>query len=232
MSQRQPPLKSQVRLLREALATTGADLSSGQLHDLVAQLNGYANWNVAAQVKPTKRTSRASSAEVTVAHQEPQTLVVKVWTAVHTHRHGEDVYLFGHPPTEEEAIAYVKEVSSFDPSDDESIQVMGCDTVTVNLRPDTAMAVPQTPLIGVFEVYMPDLVEDADPEALPETRPEWQWIEKNASFKHQGNGCAQGVWEFMVHEAKLREATDIPDALKGSIDRALGLGAVWVMFYQ
>jgi hypothetical protein len=225
MAHRQPHLKDQVRLVRQALASRNIDgLSQGACQELVAQLNGHPSWNV-AKAKEGKPVSVAAPEGVAT------TIEFELWTAVHHHRHGEDFYFFRYCPSEAEVIAEVDATSSWEPEDDESVEVRGVEKFIIDIPLEMAKAAAkrQPSLVGVHEVCMTDYFE----YDTPDTVPEWQWVEQNARFSHKGNGIEGGVWEFMIHLEALQVAeTPIPEKLQEHIDRASALGAVWVMFYQ
>jgi hypothetical protein len=71
MTHRTPGLKGQVDILHSTLVAKGLACTRSFAHELVAKLNGYASWNVAArsssgaqstQVEPIPRTSSLVSA--------------------------------------------------------------------------------------------------------------------------------------------------------------------------
>lgn len=89
-------------------------------------------------------------------------------------------------------------------------------------------------LLTVFEVNMNDHFEYEVPESLPE----WAWIQGQARFAHVGNGEEDGVWEFMVNMSlvfgpeKPKAAQEIPSTLLTFFEQAEAVGAAWIMFYQ
>lgn len=83
--------------------------------------------------------------------------------------------------------------------------------------------------LKVMEVYMPDIVGDYD---VPESVPEWQWVEEHHSFAHRKNGVEGGVWEFLVNVECHHDKPDMPDSLRIAMKQAKLSGAAWVMFYQ
>lgn len=81
--------------------------------------------------------------------------------------------------------------------------------------------------LQIFEVMMQDFVDDYD---VPDSVPEWQWVQKNAAFSHRDNGKDGGVWEFMVNVDCA--TAGMPDTLKPLFEKARLHKAVWVMFHQ
>jgi hypothetical protein len=57
--------------------------------------------------------------------------------------------------------------------------------------------------VGVIQ--MQDIVGNYD---VPQSVPEWEWVEKHASFTHVRNGQGEGVLEFILNLAL--DFTDIP----------------------
>jgi hypothetical protein len=227
MSYRKPSLKAQANLLRAVFAERDLPkLPVGESLELVSRLNGYPSWNVASQ---QERASTKGSKDSSPA---PTKLKLTIWTAVHVHRHGEDIFNFTHNPTEEDVIEAIEAASSWEPEDGEYIEYRGSETFEVDVPLEMAKQAARTmsqPLIGVYEVYMPDLFQYDVPEEVPE----WQWVERNASLGHRGNGVEGGVWEFMVHHEKIRERlNEVPARLLTEVKKALELDAVWLMFHQ
>jgi hypothetical protein len=224
MTHRQPALKAQAAMLRQALSERGHVLRQGETLELVAKLNGFPSWNVA----------KKQAASPTKAHPSelPEKLEYKVWVAVHYHRHGHDSFYFPHLPSEEEVIEHVKAVSSWEPEAGETVEVLGVETFIIDLPEELRKQASRqlsSPLISVYEVCMLDLFEYETPESVAE----WQWVESMAAFKHVGNGTQGGVWEFMVHADKLRNhLSEVPASLRAEVDRALAHQATWVMFHQ
>lgn len=83
--------------------------------------------------------------------------------------------------------------------------------------------------ITIFDVSMIDLAGDYE---VPEQLAEWEWVEKNSSFRHKENGVAPGVWEHMVFTERGASAEDVPELLKPVFVDAKAAGAVWVLFHQ
>lgn len=84
-------------------------------------------------------------------------------------------------------------------------------------------------VLEIMEVNMPHVVGEYD---VPDVVPEWDWIEKHASFTHRDNG-KDGVWEFLVHvETVMTQADTIPEKLRKFFDQAQAQDRIWVMFYQ
>ena len=67
--------------------------------------------------------------------------------------------------------------------------------------------------VGVIK--MQDIVGNYD---VPQTVPEWKWVEKHASFTHVRNGQGEGVWEFVINLSL--DLTDIPPRLAPVIAEA------------
>jgi len=87
----------------------------------------------------------------------------------------------------------------------------------------------------MFSVQMQDVVGDYD---TPDTIPEWDWIEKNASFKHVKNG-SDGVWEFVLNLGRFgpeffnpEEMTEIPEKLHQVIFASVAQGYSYIIFHQ
>lgn len=81
---------------------------------------------------------------------------------------------------------------------------------------------------GVLDVMMQDVVGDYE---VPDTVPEWQWVQRNASFTHRDNG-KDGVWDFMVNVACAGDAADMPALLQPLFAQARRQQAGWVLFHQ
>lgn len=216
MSFRKPSLSDQVKQLRESFSM----LSIGRAQEQVARLNGYPSWNAArAAEKAAKSTSTAA--------QSPcgDTFVVTVYPAMHHHRHGSDVFLFAQNPSEEEVAEEINSVSSYEPEEGESIEVLNGVELKV---PGATAALP-----GVAEINMTDFLEYDSPESIRE----WRWVMLQASFAHKDNGTGPGVWEFMVRADKLKALMNegggqVPSLLLKAIDKALAKNPTWVLFHQ
>ncbi len=76
------------------------------------------------------------------------------------------------------------------------------------------------------DVNMQDIVGDYD---TPDQVPEWQWVERNASYGHRDNGKA-GVWEFMLNLSRSFE--DNPGRLQQTIDDARRAGVSYLLVHQ
>lgn len=218
---RQPKIKDQAAQLRKQLEAKGLTLTPGESLELMAQLNGFSSWNVAKQAQRAIRSARDTR------------FPVKIWTVVHHHRHGEDSYLFSHTPSDEECIDRINSASSYEPGDGESFEVIGPETLVLNLpRQLLQQSRAKTPkVIQVYEICMTDLVE----YDTPDTVPEWKWIQDLASFSHVGNNSTPGVWEFMVNAEKLKSllaADEVPALLRHEVETALSFDVAWVMFHQ
>ncbi|MNR71766.1 hypothetical protein D3C71_24440 [compost metagenome] len=239
---RQPQLKDQAAILRQAHQAKGVPLSAAESLDLAARLNGYADWNAAAAAEKLARKSARNAAPL---NQRSGTFALSLttWTVVHRHRHGEATFLVHRDQavSMEEAIAIVNsEDGGYEPEHGETIEVLGPSVQSLEvafnrLTPKaTAAAVPQ-PLASVagtaspvLEVNMLDLFDYDDPEKLPE----WQWIGAQRCFEHVENGVEGGIWEQMVLVAKGLQDASLPAALKPSFLKAQALGCKWVLFYQ
>ena len=64
---------------------------------------------------------------------------------------------------------------------------------------------------------------------VPDTVPEWTWIENSACFGHTHNGTA-GIWESVIHTASRLES--IPANLKPVIEEARSKGLAYLIFHQ
>jgi len=87
--------------------------------------------------------------------------------------------------------------------------------------------------LAILEVNLVDVLNEYE---LPDDTPEWQWVEKNSSFAHKGNGTDGGVWEFMVQvenimTSDIRRAS-IPAPLKPFFEEAVTQKAIWILFHQ
>ncbi len=91
------------------------------------------------------------------------------------------------------------------------------ETTEQNLRIDSA---------AIGHIMMQDVAGDYD---APETVPEWQWVERNASYDCRGNGF-DGVWEFILNLAKTFE--DIPEKLAPVIEKARQSNLAYLIFHQ
>lgn len=206
MSHRQPAIKNQAEILRSVFCDKGLTLGSGESLELASRLNGFPSWNVAKKATEDKPSSK---------HSEPKSLPLLLWTVIHRHRHGEDFFHFDHLPSDEECIATIEAESSWEPEMEESFEIQGPGSFS-------------TDRLTVFEVNMAVFGYET-----PETQPEWQWVQRLASFAHVGNGEVEGVWEFMVNAERLRLLRDqVPETLKSVVNEALNTGAEWVMFHQ
>jgi len=87
--------------------------------------------------------------------------------------------------------------------------------------------------LAILEVNLVDVLNEYE---LPDDTPEWQWVEKNGSFAHKGNGTEGGVWEFMVQVENIMTSdvrrASIPAPLKPFFDEAVTQKAVWILFHQ
>lgn len=222
MSIRQPKLRAQAALLRDHLAKKGLSTSVGESLELVAHLNGFSSWNVAKHAERAPGSARNTK------------FPVQIWTATYGHRHGEDVFTFTSAPSREDVIACIEAAGSeFTPSDGEWIEIGGVETLTIDL-PRQLMEQAKSQLPNVCQVYEVNMTDFLDYET-PDDVAEWQWIRDLAGFQHTGNGTAAGVWEFMVHASKLREAQasdTVPALLAHEVNKALSLNVAWVMFHQ
>jgi len=223
---RTPKLKDQAQLLAEALKAKGIEMTRGESLEMVARMNGFASWNVASAAQSPAQPQPGQGSRLRTI----------VWTATHHHRHGVDVFNFFQKdaPSEEEVIAQINAVSSYEPEYDEYFEVSGPDELTLEPGADGVsewVAVPNEPmnLVRIYEVNMTEHFEYDVPEELAE----WQWIEANGRFAHIGNAHEPGVWEFMVRcELGFAEGVETPDALRPAFNKAKELGATWILFYQ
>lgn len=218
---RQPKIKDQAALLRKHLAAKGLVLAQGESLELAATLNGFPSWNV------------AKSSNDKLEQPAEGVLPVQVWHAVHTHRHGGDVFLFAHNPDEAEVIEKINAVSSFEPDAGEYIEICGPEVLHASIAQtmQRPAAAPSTAMVQVYEVDMTTLLDYEDPTDVPQ----WTWVQSLSAFSHVGNGSSPGTWEFMVHEARLNEALEersVPKELRNEVQKAMDLGATWVMFHQ
>lgn len=78
----------------------------------------------------------------------------------------------------------------------------------------------------VISVMMADVVGDYD---TPEEVPEWQWVEKHASYGHRRN-AKSGIWEFVLNLAMSH--TDVPPRLQPVMEQARRQQAGYVIFHQ
>lgn len=78
----------------------------------------------------------------------------------------------------------------------------------------------------IREVMMQDIVGDYD---VPESVPEWKWVEENASFAHVQNGVADGIWEFILNLGNMLAP---PEKLKPVVEQAHKDGIAYLVFHQ
>lgn len=78
----------------------------------------------------------------------------------------------------------------------------------------------------IGSVMMQDVVGDYD---LPDTVPEWIWVEREASFSHCRNGSG-GIWEFVVNLSRTFEL--VPDRLKPILSEARDKRLSYLVFHQ
>lgn len=83
--------------------------------------------------------------------------------------------------------------------------------------------------IGRFlEVDVTDYLEYECADEVPE----WQWIEKVASFTHNDN-YTDGIWEFMVNVTRLEQGdVEVPTALLKPLQAAIAGGCQYILFHQ
>jgi len=87
--------------------------------------------------------------------------------------------------------------------------------------------VASSPSIETIEsIQMHDIVGDYD---VPDTVPEWQWIENNASFSHRSNG-QHGVWDFILNLSLT--FGDVPAKLAPVIEKAKVEKKSYLLFHQ
>lgn len=79
----------------------------------------------------------------------------------------------------------------------------------------------------ISSVCMKDVIGDYE---LPESVPEWLWVADHASFRHQGNGKQNGVWEHMLNLSV--DYQNIPETLKPLISEAKRDGIAYLLFHQ
>lgn len=215
MSFRKPNLAAQVAQLRKSFSS----LTVGQAQEHIARLNGFPSWNAARAAEKAKGLSPLESC------QPPSTPVLSIYPALHHHRHGTDIFLFDYEPSEEDVIAQIECLSSYEPQCDESIEI-GC-------RHDFQVKGSAHQAAQVAEVNVTDFIE----YDTPDTVREWRWIQTQASFAHTENGVGPGVWEFMVRADKLRALMNegggqVPSLLNKAIEKALDQNPTWVLFHQ
>ena len=94
--------------------------------------------------------------------------------------------------------------------------------------PETTKAVGKDAQAGgrLLEVLMQDVIGEYDTPSGPE----WQWVERNASYQHCANGQAGGIWEFVLNLGAPFEYT--PSRLAPTIDQARKAGFAYVLFHQ
>lgn len=78
----------------------------------------------------------------------------------------------------------------------------------------------------IISVKMADIVGDYD---RPGEVPEWQWVEKHASYQHCKN-AESGIWEFILNLNMSHP--DVPLRLQPVIDQARLQEACYVIFHQ
>lgn len=78
----------------------------------------------------------------------------------------------------------------------------------------------------IASVMMQQVVGDYDD---PGTVPEWQWLEKEASFAHHQNGT-NGIYELVLNLALAFEF--VPPKLRPVIEKAQAMGLAYLVFHQ
>lgn len=91
---------------------------------------------------------------------------------------------------------------------------------------DATEVLPGATRQEIAEVMMQDIVGDYD---LPDQVPEWNWVEKNASFAHTSNGKS-GIHEFVLNLSNHWD--DIPEKLKPVINQARSQGMSYLILHQ
>lgn len=94
------------------------------------------------------------------------------------------------------------------------------------LRADDTEVFPGATRCEVASVMMQDIVGDYE---VPDTVPEWQWVQREAAFIHAKNG-QDGVWEFVLNLAC--DFENVPDALKPVIEKARENHQSYIIFHQ
>lgn len=97
-------------------------------------------------------------------------------------------------------------------------------------RQDKAFRTQAITSVRVLELFMPDILGDYE---TPDSRVEWQWVEKMHSFVHKGNGIEGGVYEYMVHVARITNSGEpLPEWMEQYYQLAVESDCNWIMFYQ
>ena len=78
----------------------------------------------------------------------------------------------------------------------------------------------------IVSIKMQDLVGDYD---APTEVPEWQWVERHATFSHLRNG-KNGIWEFTLNLSG--EFEDVPAKLQATFQRAREDKVAYLIFHQ
>jgi hypothetical protein len=78
----------------------------------------------------------------------------------------------------------------------------------------------------VGSVMMQDVVGDYD---MPETVPEWTWVERVASFNHCRNG-QDGIWEFVLNLSRTFE--NVPENFKDVLKQARDKNLSYLIIHQ
>lgn len=103
-------------------------------------------------------------------------------------------------------------------------------------RPVVEMAEGQS-VMSVIEVDLTGVLVYETPDEVPE----WQWIQRKARFAHVGNDVEPGVYEFMIRAGEYdyddkrvaeERLSEVPEKLRPFIEKALAVGAPWVLFHQ
>lgn len=81
----------------------------------------------------------------------------------------------------------------------------------------------------VGQVMMQDLIGEYD---VPDCIPEWEWVEKHASYAHVANGKRDGIWEFVVNIDMTGHLTDVPEKLKPVFKEANSKSIAYLIFHQ
>jgi len=229
-----PNFKDQARIVREVCQGKGVSLEVAESLELVARLNGFADWNAAAAAQKVRRPKAAHA--LSDAEYE---LTLVTWHVVHHHKHGHDTFPVyrDESPTEAEAIALINsQGGGYEPELGEWYEVLGPERSTIRVKLSNMKAVSiEQPIPGVagdstgcLEVNLADEFEYDTPDDLPE----WTWISANCSFVHKENGIEPSVWEEMVRVQKALDDPELPERLKPFFLKARALGCKWVLFYQ
>lgn len=82
----------------------------------------------------------------------------------------------------------------------------------------------------VGHILMQSIVGQYD---VPESVPEWKWVENNATYRHCSNGT-KGIWEFIINiDYVLNNPTaEIPEKLKPVLMSASKLNLAYLIFNQ